>query len=997
MTTLLTDESNAPLQAPPVTLVPLDKPPGGHLFEPHEFADQWLSALGLRGDTALRVTYQEVKAVDSAAEYKVASVPLRAAVTQGFSEAYQSKPVSPIADYIQCESWIKYPHRSRMRLDFSALRIDGHGLSNTLLRKLRAGIPPGYRGPVQPFDTGGVSQNNPPDPYEAARRKQLVRLETHLADLARLFAGLPTFDTVLKNLLVDSIREKIDPGKPHGAVAQAIDPDNCYVNRYTTDSLGKRSLVSSMSLSAVMMDCLGRDTPPAYGHAGVGFFTRSDSVEEADSLFVDPVDANILGAMKSALYIPNPTTSNRLHRRFLDDLAAFHSKETPNDSLDPVTSSTALDELALRLSQRFLYVFDLYKADRDRSVRLTQAARSLQYDEDRLLSLITTHPSEASRTSLMSQAGVPHVYEVMLEMDSGVSRKWPAAMVIRQSDRQTLFLYSLEGGLQRFDEFQEMVDSIMPLHEGKKRKIRNIDQALKEHVFEVAAKDLLDLQYAALQAVLRAPEKVQFDLARFALEAEAALQLPILALDGLLIARGETLFKNSRPNAYRVATLEQKRTYRALENEVLEADRKMADKRVHTLSAFARERLIDYLRAHWHVDIDPDPDRTLITLFQGSSCTPKDSRATSLTQLMIDNTRPPQYSNAMREIRPVYLVDKEGVPICHPVTGCFIVLKGPELAKMATDLDIGGNYETFLDEKLNASDYRNSWWDAYRANLAFKGYEAGLKGDDVLKAVVIDADVKPGRPKKIVELWLDAVLNSSSVKERKRVQGREVHVHGLLLGGAMGAQGQHGTLRSTTTIDGALVFSDQEGPTIHGTVGVYFPDSPGGDDFREFSDLGDGIAALLQHQQWQAYFSSRIATNNPQEIKQALGQRSGRPLVRGSLIADDLAEALHGAHLRYRVAHADHRSTSNREVLHQTIFNLTVMAFEALLDVVSFFCARLCRLTDVFMGGQDRADSNAPEHRSVPARYRHRTAPDHRCGGTLTKPIFLPGGNGQPA
>jgi hypothetical protein len=934
--TLLTDKASAPLQAPPVTLEPLNKLPGGHSFEPHALADQWLSAFGLNGDTALRVTYQEVTAVDSAAEYKVASVPLRAAVTRGFSEAYQSQPISPVADYVQCESWIEYPHRSRMSRDFSALRVDGHGLSNSILLKLRAGIPPGYRGPGQSFDTGTVGQNNSPDPHEAARRKQLVRLESHLADLDRLFAGLPTFDTVLKNLLVDSIRQKIDPGKFHETVRQTLDPDNSYVNHYATDSPGKRSLVSSVSLSAVMMECLASDEPPAFIETEVGFFTRPDTVEETASLFLDPVDANILEAMKSALYIANPTTNNRLHRRFLDDLAAFRAKETFDDALDPVTPSTRQDELALRLSQRFLYLVDLYKADRDPAIRLTQAARNLQSDEDRLLDIITTHPSEAARGRLMRKENLPHVYKVMLEMDGGVPQKWPAAMVIKQRLQQTLFLYSLEGGLQRFDEFEELVDSVTPFHEGKERKIHSINQALTEHVFEAAAKDVLDLQYAALQAVLKAPENVRFDLTRFALDAEAAMELPMLALDGVLIARSETLFKNSRPNAYQVATLEQKRAYRSLENKAMEADGELAEKRVQTLSAFAREKLITYLQNHWHVDIDPDPDRTLITLFQGRACTAKDSRVTSLTQLMVDNTRPAQYPNAMKEILPVYLVDENGQPIPHPVTGRFILLTGPELAKMATSLNIGGRYETFLKEKLNAPAYKTVWWNAYRANMAFKGHEAGLKGDDVLKAMVFDAHSKPTRFSKVVALWLDAVLNSSSAKERIQVQGRAVHVHGLLLGGAMGAQEQQGTLGSATSIDGALIFSDQEGPTIKGTVGVYLPDSPGGDDFHEFADLGDGIATLLQQEQWQAYFSSRIATHNPQEINQALGQRNARPLVRGSLITGDLCEALQGAHVRFRIAHADHRSNSNRDILHQTIFNLTAMAFETLLDVVSF-------------------------------------------------------------
>ncbi|WP_434561562.1 dermonecrotic toxin domain-containing protein [Pseudomonas sp. R1-6] len=936
MTLLLNDEPGVPRQAPPVTLARIDPLPDGNAFEPHKFADQWLLELGLLGDTPLRVTYQEVEAVDSAAENKTASVPLRAAVTQGFLKAYQSEPIAAFAAFHRCEDWIEYPHRSHMKRDFSALRIDGFVLPRNLLQKLHAGVPPGYRGPGLAFEADSVSQDASLAPQEEARHKQLKRLATHKADLNRLFAGLPTFDTALKNLLVDSIRKKIEPDKFRGAARQAIDPDNCYVNHFTTDSLGARSLVSSLSFSEVMMDCLSTDESPVYAQGSVGFFTRSDTVQDTDSLFVDPMDARILAAMTSAFRIENPTTNNHLRRQFLDDLAAFRTKETLRDALDPVIPSTAQDELVLRLSQRFLYLLDLYKADRDPTARLTHGERNLRNDEDRLLSIITTHPSEAARGSLMRKEHLPHVYKVMLEMEGDLSQKWPAAMVIKQRDQPALFLYSMERGIERFDEFRELVNSVTPVYQGQERKIKSIDQALPEHVFERAAKDLLDLQYASLQAVLKAPELVQFDLARFALDAEKALELPMLALDGVLVARSETLLKNSRPDAYRAATIVHKRIYRILEEQALTAESEIAKRRVQTISEFSREKIVAYLREQLHKEIDPDPDRTLITLFQGRACTLNDSRLTSLTQLMIDNTRPAQYPNAMKEIRPVYLVDKDGQPISHPLTRLLILLTGPELARMATSLDIGDRYETYLKEKMNAPDYKEAWWDAYLANMSLKGYEAVLKGDDVLKETVTDVSVHPARTEKRVVLWQDAVIQSSKAKDRVRVQGREVHVYGLLLGGTVGAGGQHGTLGNATSVDGVLIFSDQDGPTIQGTVGVYFPDSPGGDDLHEFANLNDGVADLLQREEWQVYFASRIATNNPQELKQIFGTRSGRPLARGSLIGGDLSEALHGAHVRFRIAHADHRSNSNRNILHQTIFNLTVMAFETLLDVVSF-------------------------------------------------------------
>lgn len=95
--------------------------------------------------------------------------------------------------------------------------------------------------------------------------------------------------------------------------------------------------------------------------------------------------------------------------------------------------------------------------------------------------------------------------------------------------------------------------------------------------------------------------------------------------------------------------------------------------------------------------------------------------------------------------------------------------------------------------------------------------------------------------------------------------------------------GQNGTMGNATSIDGALIFTDQHGPVIKGTVGVCFPDAPKGQDLHEFSDLSDGVTELLKQEEWQTYFRSRVASVDQEEIKTLLGQHRSRPLVRGCL------------------------------------------------------------------------------------------------------------------
>ncbi|WP_434559602.1 dermonecrotic toxin domain-containing protein [Pseudomonas sp. Z4-20] len=769
-------------------------------------------------------------------------------------------------------------------------------------------------------------------PQEKAQATLLGLLDINQAELTRLFAGLPTFDTALKNLMVNTIKAKIPENKFRALLLEQIDPDHGYVNHYSTESDGARSLTASKSFSEVMWGGLSTGLPPNYTGKSLGFFIRPDSVDERDSIFVDPVDTQISKAMETALYIENPTTNDRIKQQFRQELALFRSQKYEGGSLGTTTSLTVETAFAHLLSQRFLHLFDLYKVDRDADGQTRGNASARDADEDRLLDIITTHPSKLDRSRLMRDP-IPQVYCVMLDGEANALQKWPAAMVIKRADREALFLYSLESGLQRFSSFKELVNKVQPVYKEHQRTIRNISSELSGHVFDVAAEDLLHLQRAALEAALGAPENKMIAVRAFANKLEAALLLPMLSLLGPLLFRAATTIENKRPNFYKTATPLEQAHYRRLEERVMDAASRLAGG-VQGLEQFAREKIKDYLHQTVHLDIKPDPDKTTITLFSGTSPDPRNSRVTSLTQLMLDNVRPLHYPNAMRELLPVYLVDRDSQRISHPVAGSPITLKGDELAKMATTLDIGGNYEIQLQNELNKPAYKSAWQTAYLANLKFKRYEATLKGSEVFKVEVLDKSLKPPKSRKLLALWLNAILKSPTAAGRGLVCERRVHVFGLLLGGSVGIGGQDGTMGNAASIDGALIFSDQEGPVIKGTVGVYLPDGPEGNDLHEFSDLSDGITALLQQAAWQKYFRSRISSVDEEEIKDLLGQHRRRPLIRVVLMTGDFLKTFHQAHVNFHKAYADHRSTSNRDIQRQTALRLGMMAVEAIMDVV---------------------------------------------------------------
>ncbi|MCW1244057.1 hypothetical protein OC610_06530 [Pseudomonas sp. SAICEU22] len=904
--------------------------PSGQRFVTHALADQWLSEQGLSGDVQVWITYQEVETVDSVAQTKTTRVPLRDAVTPGFMSAHQSRDIQPTGALSPRQGWV-YPHISHMSLDLSSIRVNGLALTPAQMQPLRAGIPSNYQGSGRPVVTGPAQQGPPLGPREAEQIRQLDALDANEAKLARLFAGLPTFDNVMHNLLISNIKAKVPARKFRPSLFQSIDPQNWYVNHFTTDTNGVRSLTRSERFIDVLWESLLRDTPPSFPLGGIGFFTDPQAVTEADSVFASPVDAAVLRAMESAFHVPTPTCNDSLKAQLRADLLQFRNTTNraglPDTDANATPPPTAQAVFADLLGRRFLHFFQLYQVDRTPTGQLTESARLTQYDEDRLLDLITTHPSQAARSRLL-RPPIPLVFAVMLDMGSAPAQKWPAAMVIRQANHPVLFLYSMEGGLQRFGSSQALISTLRPLHAGQQRTIQSISRELTGHVFEVAANDLLQRQVAALEKVFDVAASETTQLQTFAQDTEEALALPQLALSGPLAVRQQALIEYNRPDFYKTSSFLQQERYRVLEERVIRAVQNLGSG-IPTLMQFTRQQIKQYLQRTVHPDLDPDPDTTTVRLFFGSTDNPRQSTTTSLTQLMLDNLRPSKNPAALG-VLPTHLLDRQGQRIRNPSNGYLITLSGSELATMTTTLDAGGSYETMLREQLNQPEYKTAWQAAYLANMRFKGHEAALRGDEVFKRSVIDRTIDPSRSQKLVALWLDVILQQSPpANKHGQVMGKNVRLYGLTLGGTMGVTG---VLRSALKVEGALIFTDQAGPDIKGTVGVYFPDSPGGQDFHEFSDLSEGVTELLWDTQWQAYFRARLPTPYPAEIRHISGQ-AVRPWVRATPITGDFIETLHREHVDFQVIYADPLSNSNRDVQREIRARLTLVAIDIVQEI----------------------------------------------------------------
>ncbi|MCL6703585.1 OTU domain-containing protein [Pseudomonas sp. T1.Ur] len=918
-------------------LRPITPLPNGQPFAPHPFSDQWLSERGLRGDEPVLVTYQEVETVDSAARSKRASMPLRAVVTQGFLIAHQSQEIHPPAAASPREGW-SYPHISHLSVDFSSLRFDGKVLSEDQIQPLRRGIASDYRSTVEPFSPTTV---DPPGHPLTARQqeqiKQLARLDDNEMELARLFARLPTFDSMLQDQLASAIEARIPERKFRPSLFQAIDPQRWSVNHFSTDAAGVRTLTTSQRFIEVLRGALLKNAPPSYTVGHVGFFTRPDTVEEADSVFATPVDPDTLQAMASVFHIAQPTTSGRIKDGLREAFRRFRNSTFPADAAATTRPYTTQAQFARLLAQRFLHLLELSKADRPAISQLSQGARRVQYDEDLMLDRITTHPSRADRSRLL-RPPVPQVFAVMLDRGNAPAQKWPGAMVIKQTDLTALYLYSLETGLLRFASFQALVDQVRPTLEAQPATIRDIDTELTGHAFEIAADDLLNLQAATLEKVLSAAQNATLALADFAQNAEEALSLPQLSLAGPLATRQQTLIEHNRPDAYKTATLSQQQHYRRLEERVFQTAYGLGSG-IPTLEQFTRLQIKQYLSQTMHPGLDPDPDKTQVTLFFGSTDNPRQSATTSLTQLVLDNLRPDKYPTPV-ELLPTHLIDRQDQRLRNPANGYFIQLPPQELGRLVSSIDAGARYDAMLREQMNTPAYKTAWQAAYLATMKFKAYEATLRGNEVFGEHVTDPSNRSTASSKLLPLWLEAIFQQGSPAAYTRlVRGKQVLIHGLVLGGSMGVGGQHGNMAGSASVDGSLIFTDQPGPDIKGTVGIYFPDSPGGEDFHEFSDLAEGIAGLLRQEPWRAYLRSRMSIRTPEYLERLLGQRGARPLIRAVAYSGDWLDALHRTHVEFQGAYANERSISNLELVRQTQARIAMTAFEGVVDVLSMLLA----------------------------------------------------------
>ncbi|NWB86395.1 hypothetical protein [Pseudomonas gingeri] len=780
---------------------------------------------------------------------------------------------------------------------------------------------------------------------------QLDLLDQSDQRVAALLASQPTFDTVLGHYLIAQIRLRFTEEDFPGLHQRVLDPDALYINTFSVGADGTRKQMASQTFMAAMKQGLITDTAATYSSGAVVLSDHPEAIEEADSLLGCPASAEILRTLATALYIAEPGSNRALHEQLTGDYRQWRTCRW-GEALDNPQGLTAEAFLTHEFQWQYQYALQLYKTDRPPQSQLTSTERTQQQRDDNLLDDLAAHPSREARNRL-GTSPVAQAHAVRLMAGDGKVRKWPAAMVLKLPGQTRLFLYSREGGFQRFSSPEVLKEEVQLHHAGTAWTIQGIDDEPLEQVFEQAARDLFDQQYATLVNVLHEASRATLTIESLAKKLEDASSMPMAGVEGLVAAHNRDVLESMRPAFYKTATRARQKQYRALEKKIVAAQRVLSEltRDIPTLNQFARQQAREYLHKSYP-GLDPDPDQMVIRFdvpevkwhhwmtVIDRAIFGDQSHAMSLTELVINNL-PAWKAEASKDIvvlMPTKLRDSKGDELVNPANGYHIVLGPDYIETLVKTCDVDKNYRALLHKTLqDDTPTSRAIASATQAltllTLKLKSLEAALKDNgEVFRAQVCTEVNGITLTEKQVPRWLETVLLSPEPASRLQVNGRDVQVCRLFLGNSFMARPPAGYwVPDPASIDGVLVFSDhlQGGQTV-GTVGVYFPDSPDGNDICEFADLKTGVRELLNSEEWQGYFTQRIATANKSEIKHLLGLTGSGALVSCLPLRGHFIRELAQAGVRFQIRHADHRARSNAEVELRTRLNLVLTAAEVL-------------------------------------------------------------------
>lgn len=522
-----------------------------------------------------------------------------------------------------------------------------------------------------------------------------------------------------------------------------------------------------------------------------------------------------------------------------------------------------------------------------------------------LIDKILANPSANQRTTAIA----PVVYNlvlgndtsksvsgvfVMATYDAGMESRYPNAAVV---------LYIPGQGMQEFDSLQEMkahIDTDTKTRSALLSFVQKVDQRVHyvplsfdyKRFEQDETTGITDVFEYSVQSQITQQDKDVQDEFEYAktnnLGGNATIDLVNEASDNLVDSfdttevmrnRNVMLVEKNQPQWLKNATPAQRQNLEKLqttEDTEKERVRNLMEKEIPSMQKFAAEKIKERLQRDYPdlTGDDGDPDKIQVKIWPKyfHVLTPaaaffpsyQPPRTMSLTEYAIEN-RSPWHMSLFEKSK----VDEVSYTIVTK-SGKLIELQPDYFPSLVKDLNIGQQYEDFLNKKLltdEGTGIRQAWKDSYAATMKADAEEATLSGvfapnsQEVTQNGVFSpnpATFDYGRNSMGYQ-WVQGVIDHPNSEPPRMVNGYEIQAESFLIDSSV-SNPNEGASVSGVLVIGAKIPQRRANPPQH--VFLYTPGAPDGRVFREYPNRAAlNTDPIFKSAQWQAYFEGRVSEN----------------------------------------------------------------------------------------------------------------------------------------
>jgi hypothetical protein len=225
---------------------------------------------------------------------------------------------------------------------------------------------------------------------------------------------------------------------------------------------------------------------------------------------------------------------------------------------------------------------------------------------------------------------------------------------------------------------------------------------------------------------------------------------------------------------------------------------------------------------------------------------------------------------------------------------------------LVRDLNVGGNYESFLETHLLTSAEGQASRDAHasvmHAQMQVDAIEAKMAGD-----LADNKLLAPERRDRAFN-WVTAVLDHpEDTQQRAKVDGHHIQASTLKI--------------NAVPIEGVIIIAPEETDAISALV-IYTPEAPKGQRYKEFSSTTEMRDELLTDPEFLDYLVARAPADSQAELQRALTGDPGRLFITTDVITGNLYHASYEVEARRAISNVDQQTTSTGEANLRTAWEI---------------------------------------------------------------------------